>query len=55
MSMKEREILLKLHQQVLKLTQPPATTFAPSTGEIPQAPEYTPSSLPLPVNQSTKR
>lgn len=54
MTIKERSILLKIHENVLKLTQPPATTFAPQTGQLPPKVEYVPPVVPLPLPPAPK-
>lgn len=46
MTIRERAIILKINEQVKKLSQAPQTSYAPQTGEIKKATEYQASSLP---------
>ncbi len=54
MTIKERTILLKLHEQVLKLTTNPPTTFSPQTGAVIPPVTYQPSVMPLPLPPTPK-
>jgi hypothetical protein len=49
MTIRERNILLKLHSQVLKLTQNPPTTFSGTSGSVPAPTQYQAVSLPNPL------
>lgn len=55
MTVKERTILFKLHNQVIKMTQPPLSTFTGMTGEVQPPAPYNAGTTPLPLltpNQS---
>lgn len=56
MSERERALLLKINEQVKRLTQPPPTTFAPQTGTIKPETQYQPSTLPpiIPISPKYK-
>ena len=54
MPVTQRDILFKLHQNVLKLTQSPPTTFTGSTGTVKQDTVYQPNSVPLPLPPGPK-
>lgn len=47
MSTKERTLLLKLNEQIKKLSQPPLTTFSPQTGVTPLPTVYNAATTPL--------
>lgn len=42
MATNPRQALLNIHNQVVKLQQPPQTTFATSTGQPPKEEKYQP-------------
>ena len=54
MTLRQRDLLLKIHEAVIKQSTPPPTTFAPQTGEVPKPGEYSPNTYPLIVPPSTK-
>jgi hypothetical protein len=54
MTIKERELLLKINRAVIKASQPPPTTFAPQTGNVTTQPEYQPALTPLPITTQTQ-
>lgn len=41
MTAKQRELLLKINAQIVKMSTPPPTTFAPQTGTLPTPPTFT--------------
>ena len=49
MTIKERELLFKLNDQVKKLTSPPLSTFTSMTGQVTPTPPYQPGTTPLPL------
>ncbi len=49
MTIKERQLLFALNEQVKKLTQAPLTTNTPLTGQVPQEQPLTPLVSPLPI------
>lgn len=53
MTIKQREILLRLNEQVKKLTENPPTTFSPNTGNTPKETQYNPASQPKPLPFNT--
>ena len=54
MTLKEREAIYKLAELVRKLTQAPATTHTPMTGEVYTPPPYQPSTTPLPLSPTVE-
>lgn len=49
MPIKDRDLLFKIHQAVVKQATPPATTFAPQTGEVNKPEDLTPKYIPIPL------
>lgn len=54
MTIKQRELLLKIHEAVMKQSVSPPTTFSPHIGEVVKEGEYSPNTYPLPVPPSSK-
>lgn len=55
MSTKQRELLLRINEQIKKLSTPPPTTFAPSTGSLPTPIVYQSGTTPTPIPPVTVR
>lgn len=49
MTIKERESLFKINEQIKKLSQPPQTTNTSLTGQSPTPQEISPTVTPLPI------
>lgn len=54
MTIKERTLLLKIHEAVKAMTAAPFTTFAPQTGIVTPTPPLQPAVLPLPISPQVK-
>lgn len=51
----ERDLLLRINDQIKKLNTPPPSTFAPQTGEEEKPLEYKPSANPLPAYKPSQK
>jgi hypothetical protein len=54
MTIKEREILFKLHEAVKTLNQPPQTTNTALTGQVVEQLPYQSGTNPLPILSQSK-
>lgn len=54
MTMKDKSLLLQIHDKVKKLTQQPPTTYSAYDGTTPQTPNYQPPASPQPLPPLTK-
>lgn len=54
MTLRQRDLLFKIHEAVMKQSTPPPTTFAPQTGEVEKPGEYSPNTYPMPLPPNVK-
>lgn len=57
MALNEREVLFKILDQIKQLSQPPPTTYAPTTGTppVPPPPQPVGTTVPPSLRQETER